>query len=159
MTNDNAPTIMPGSRVTMHYSITLHDGTVADSSYGDEPMEFVMGDGTLLEGLERALYGLAPGQQQVLQIPPQEGFGFRDPENVHTMARAEFKDDMPLAPGVIIEFATPSEVLVPGMIREVAVDTVQVDFNHPLAGHEITFKVDILAVVPADEQPNEQEQV
>ena len=156
MTDDSTASIMPGSRVLMHYSITLEEGTVADSSYDGEPLEFVMGDGTLLEGLERALYGLQAGQHQSLRIPPLEGFGFRDTDNIHPMARSEFQADMQLEPGVIIDFTTPSGASVPGMIREVAEDVVQVDFNHPLAGHEITFKVDILEVTPAIAEDFEQ---
>lgn len=141
-----APAIAPGSRVTLHYAITLEDGTVADSSYGTEPLQCVIGDGTLLSGLERALYGLTAGQHQRLRIPPAEGFGERDADNIHDLPRGDFAPEMQLAPGVIIGFATPSGAEVPGMVREVGDEMVKVDFNHPLAGHEITFDVDILAI-------------
>lgn len=131
----------------MHFSISLEDGTVAETTREDnEPIEFVMGDGTLIEGLELALYGLNPGDKQTITIEPRLAFGFHDPSNVHVMQRNEFPGDMQLKRGVIIEFNTPAGDEVPGTILEVNGDEVKVDFNHPLAGHEITFEVEILSV-------------
>jgi len=139
--------IGPGSKVRMHFSITLEDGTVAETTRDDnEPLEFVMGDGTMIEGLELALYGLKAGDTQTLNIEPKLAFGYHDPGNVHTMSRNEFPADMRLAKGVIIEFNTPAGDEVPGTIMEVGESEVKVDFNHPLAGHEITFEVEILSV-------------
>ncbi|UCE89371.1 MAG: FKBP-type peptidyl-prolyl cis-trans isomerase [Pseudomonadota bacterium] len=140
-------TIQPGSGVTMHFSLSLEDGTVADSTEGDEPLEFVMGDGTLIESLELMLYGLRAGAHQRLAIEPRDAFGYPDPENIHSMPRAEFDEDM-LAEGNIISFSTPSGEEVPGAIREVRDEEVVVDFNHPLAGHTVTFAVEILEVSP-----------
>ncbi|GMR08130.1 MAG: peptidylprolyl isomerase [Gammaproteobacteria bacterium] len=138
-------TIQPGSQVVMHYSIILEDGTIADTSE-DEPIEFVMGDGTLIEGLELALYGLKEGDTQSLQIDPHNAFGFPDEENVHHMPREDFDVKMDLDSGLIIEFTTPSGDAVPGAIIEVKDKDIVVDFNHPLAGHTITFNVEILDV-------------
>ena len=144
------PVIGPGSKVCMHFSITLEDGTVAETTrYDNEPLEFVMGDGTMIEGLELALYGLKAGDKQTLTIEPKLTFGYHDPGNVHTMARSEFPADMQLAKGVVIEFNTPAGDEVPGTVMGVGENEVEVDFNHPLAGHEITFEVEILSVEPA----------
>lgn len=144
-------TISPGSKVSMHFTITLEDGTVADTSEGEEPLTFVMGDGTLVEGLELALYGLHEGEIQSLRIGPENGYGFPDPANVHMLDRADFPADMALERGMIIEFDTPSGDSFPGMIMEVGEEKVTVDFNHPLAGHEILFDVEILAIEAGDE--------
>jgi len=131
----------------MHFSISLEDGTIAETTRDDnEPLEFVMGDGTMIEGLELALYGLKAGDKQTLTIEPKLAFGYHDPGNVHTMPRTEFPSDMQLAKGVIIEFNTPAGDEVPGTIMEVGDSEVKVDFNHPLAGHDITFEVEILSV-------------
>ena len=111
MINESAPQakIGPGSKVCMHFSITLEDGTVAATTRDDnEPLEFVMGDGTMIQGLELALYGLKAGERQTLKIEPKLAFGFPDPENVHVLPRAEFPEEMPLSRGVIIEFNTPA---------------------------------------------------
>ena len=138
--------IVPGSNVQMHYSLRLEDGTLVESSYGAEPVEFEMGDGTLINGLERALYGLATGAQQSIRISPKEGYGERDEQRIHLLPRANFDVDMPVDAGTIISFEMPSGEEVPGMIIAADNETVQVDFNHPLAGHEVIFEVDVLAV-------------
>ena len=72
----DALTIGPGSEVLMHFTLSLADGTVADSTRDGEPLRFVMGDGTLIEGLELVLYGLKAGDRQCLSIVPRDGFGF-----------------------------------------------------------------------------------
>ena len=143
-----ALTIGPGCRVTMHFTITLEDGTVADTSREGEPLTFTMGDGSLIEGLELALYGLKAGDRQVVTMDPREAFGFPDPDNVHHLPRGEFPADMPPEEGQIVSFSTPSGEEIPGAIVEVGEDEVTVDFNHPLAGHEIVFDTEIIAIQP-----------
>lgn len=140
--------IEPGSEVVMHFTLTLKDGTVADTSREGDPLRFTMGDGSLIKGLELALYGLKEGDMQVLGIDPQNAFGFPDESNIHDMPRSDFPADMELEAGLIIEFSTPSGEAVPGAILEVGDTTVKVDFNHPLAGHEITFDVEIISIDP-----------
>jgi FKBP-type peptidyl-prolyl cis-trans isomerase SlpA len=149
MADVEALTIGPGCEVTMHFQLTLEDGTVADSTIGHDPIQFVMGDGSLIEGLELALYGLKVGDKQVLSIEPREAFGFPDAENIHEMSRSEFPKEMNIEEGMIIEFDTPSGERVPGALKEIKGDTVVVDFNHPLAGHEITFDVEIIDIKAA----------
>jgi FKBP-type peptidyl-prolyl cis-trans isomerase SlpA len=144
--------ISPGSSVTLHLSLTLEDGTVADSTFGEEPFTFIMGDGTLVRGLELALYGLYPGNTQRLELTAEQAFGPRDPQHVHRMPRAAFADDMELAPGVIVGFETPEGDELAGAVLELDADSVTVDFNHPLAGHSIIFEVEIIDVVPGEEE-------
>ena len=143
-----ALTIGPGSEVLMHFSLSLADGTVADSTREGEPLRFVMGDGTLIEGLELVLYGLKKGDRQCLSIEPRDAFGFPDEDNIHTLPRSEFPADMQVEVGMIIGFSTPSGEEVPGAIQEIKDDEIVVDFNHPLAGHEVIFDVEILEVKP-----------
>lgn len=140
--------IGPGCRVRLHFSILLEDGTTVDSTEGGDPWEVAMGDGTLAQGLELAIYGLSAGDRQSIRIGPREGFGFPEEDRVHILDRAEFPNDMDLREGVIVGFSTPAGDDVPGAILAVEEDKVTVDFNHPLAGHEIVFDVEILAVEP-----------
>lgn len=142
-----------GSEVEIDFTIRLEDGTVAETTVDDEPLYFVMGDGTLVDGLELALYGLQAGDRQSLRIGPENAYGYPDPINVHPMPRADFPPDMVLQRGLIIEFTTPAGDEIPGMITEVGEQQVTVDFNHPLAGHEITFEVEILSVRAGEELP------
>lgn len=142
--------IQPGSRVTLHLSITLADGTVVENTFDDEPLEFVIGDGTLIDNLELALYGMRKGERQSLRLWPDQAYGERVPDNIHAIPRERFPDEMSLEAGTIVGFSTPDGDEVPGSVVEVADSDVQVDFNHPLAGHAIVFACEILAVAPPE---------
>ena len=143
--------ISPGSTVTLHLSLALEDGTVAESTFDDEPLTFTMGDGTLVEGLELGLYGLKAGATQRPVLQPQQAFGLHDPDKLHQLARADFSPQLQLEPGVIIGFDTPSGEELSGTIISLTDETVIVDFNHPLAGRVVVFEVEIVSVVPAQE--------
>ncbi|AHE97083.1 FKBP-type peptidyl-prolyl cis-trans isomerase [Thioalkalivibrio paradoxus] len=144
--------VTPGSRVTLHYRLVLEQGFVADRS-GDEPLEFVLGDGTLEPGLERHLIGLEAGERREIAIAPGTVFPFAVKAAVQVLERAAFPADMPLEPGMIYEFNTPAGDAVPGRIKAVESDAVTVDFNHPLAGQPFTFEVEIVSVEPAAADP------
>ena len=141
--------ISPGSTVTLHLSLTLQDGTVAESTFEDEPLTFTMGDGTLVAGLELGLYGLRPGTTQRLELYPEQAFGLRDPGKVHELPRADFAVEL-LEPGNIIGFDTPAGEELSGTVITVGDATVEVDFNHPLAGRVVIFDVEIIDVVLAE---------
>lgn len=150
MADIEALTIGAGCQVSMFFTLSLEDGTVADATENNEPFTFTMGDGALIEGLEYMLYGLKVGDKQCLSIEPQDAFGFSDIENIHTLPRDTFADDLPTDPGTVIEFETPSGEKVPGTIEVVKDDEVIVDFNHPLAGHTLMFAVEIVDIKPAE---------
>lgn len=137
-----------GSRVRMHYTIALEDGTVADSTFGEEPLDFVMGDGTLQHGLEQALSGLSAGERHTVRLDPWHAFGYADPEAVHILPRTDFPPDLDLTPGNVVGFTTPAGEELPGIVKALDEETVTIDFSHPLAGHDITFTVEILTVEP-----------
>ncbi len=135
-----------GSRVTMHFALRLVDGTIADSSFDEEPVSFVVGDGTLDKGLELALIGLKAGDQQTLTLMPGQAFGTRDQAALQWVERDRFPSDIELEPGQIIGFSGEGGVDVAGAVLEIEPQRVRVDFNHPLAGREIEFEVEILSV-------------
>lgn len=151
-------TIGPGTVVTMHFKVTFKDGMVADASEEGEPMTFTMGDGSLISGLEMSITGLKAGDKQSIEIDPLNAFGYSDPDNVHHLPRNEFADDLPVELGTIISFSTPSGDEIPGMIKAVKDDVVTVDFNHPLAGHDIIFDVDIVDIQPPASKPDDAQQ-
>ncbi len=142
----NSPEIAPASRVTLHLSLALIDGTEALSTFGEEPFSFVMGDGSLPEGLELALYGLRPGDEQTLRLTPEQAYGRHDDALVRELPRGDFPEDMDPAPGQAIHFTTPAGEETAGRVLEAGPDRVRVDFNHPLAGQELVFRVHILQV-------------
>ena len=139
------------STVTLHLSLMLEDGTVAESTFDDEPLTFTMGDGTLVRGLELGLYGLRPGDKQRLMLRPEQAFGMRDPGKVHHLSRADFGTDIELQPGLIVGFETLAGEELPGTVLSLDDDSVVVDFNHPLAGRNIIFDVEIIDVLPAEQ--------
>ena len=141
--------ISPESTVTLHLSLSLEDGTVAESTFEDQPLTFTLGDGTLAEGLELGLYGLKAGDKQRLVLAPEQAFGLHDPGKLHQLARSEFSAELELEAGVIIGFDTPAGEELSGTIISLAEETVEIDFNHPLAGRVVVFDVDIITVVPA----------
>ena len=142
--------ISPGSTITLHLSLTLQDGTVAETTFDDEPLTLTMGDGSLAAGLELGLYGLRPGNTQRLELYPEQAFGLHDPEKVHQLPRADFDAKLVLEPGSIIGFDAPGGEELSGTILAVDDATVEVDFNHPLAGRVVIFDVEIMDVVLAE---------
>ncbi len=139
--------IGPGCGVVMHFTLSLADGSVVETSRQGEPLRFTLGDETLIQGLEQVLHGHRAGEHLCRTLQPQEAFGLGDPHNSHTLARSDFPAALSLEPGVVIGFDTPSGENVPGTIQAVEGDAVVVDFNHPLAGREVTFDVEIVAVI------------
>lgn len=138
--------IGPGVRVVLHIRVTLDDGMVAESTFDGEPVCFVVGDGTLIEGLERTLHGLRAGDRRHFRLGPEDAYGFSEPEAVHVLPRSDFPVNMELTPGLLIAFDTPSGESVPGMVLSVTDEGVEVDFNHPLAGRALDVEVEVLEI-------------
>jgi FKBP-type peptidyl-prolyl cis-trans isomerase SlpA len=138
--------IAPGSEVTLHLSLSTTDGFEALSTFGEAPETLIMGDGTLSEGLELALYGLKPGDVQTLTLTADQAFGQWDKTNIHRLPRHDFMSEEELEPGLVIGFSAGEGEELAGTILEVDQQTVMVDFNHPLAGREVVFRVEILEV-------------
>jgi FKBP-type peptidyl-prolyl cis-trans isomerase SlpA len=139
----------PGTEVTLHFALSLEDGSLIDSNFESEPVTFVMGDGNLLPGFEEVLVGLQAGDERSFVIPPEKGFGVHNPVNIQEFPRKQFPEDMELAEGLVLSFADAQQNELPGVVRAFDGDTVTVDFNHPLAGRDIAFKVRIIDVNPA----------
>jgi FKBP-type peptidyl-prolyl cis-trans isomerase SlpA len=140
--------IQSGSRVTLHYTLFLADETVVDSTREGEPITFIAGSGALIEMLECQLIGLHSGEQRRFEISAAESLLPTDAEAVQVMARSDFPVDMVLETGQVLGFVMPSGDEVPGLIMSVSDTEVVVDFSHPLAGRDLIFDVEILAVEP-----------
>ena len=138
--------IVPGSAVTLHFSLALTDGTEAISTFGEEPLSFHVGDHTFQPTLELALYGLKAGDEQTLTLTPEQAYGAPDPGLLQQMPLSDFGEDMQPEPDQVISFALPGGEQTMGVVREVGDTHATVDFNHPLAGHEVIFRVQILEV-------------
>ncbi len=134
----------------LNFSVSLEDGSEVDSNFGGEPVSFVVGDGNLLPGFERVLMGMEPGQRHVFTVSPEDAFGQPNDNNVQTVARDHFDDDVALEIGLVFSFADAAGGELPGLIVAFDEDEVTVDFNHPLAGRRILFDVQVHRVEPAE---------
>ena len=138
-----------GSRVTLHFTLSMASGLVIDNTDPNEPMTLVIGQGDIAPGLEKYLMGLGSGEQRHVDIPAGEVYGAAGQEALHRFARSDFPADLLLQPGQVIGFTLPSGEEVPALVVTVEDDRVQVDLSHPLAGHDLVFDVDILSLDPA----------
>lgn len=134
------------SKVTLHFSLALDNGDLVDSTFDKAPATFVMGDGSLLPGFEEQLLGLFPSDKKTAVIEPAKAFGARNPENIQQFKRKDFADDAQMKPGTMFSFADAAGNELPGVLDRLEGDKVFIDFNHPLAGRNITFTVEIIDV-------------
>jgi FKBP-type peptidyl-prolyl cis-trans isomerase SlpA len=143
--------IQAGSKVELHFSVSIENGIEIDNTRGrDEPVSLVIGDGNLLEGFEKALFGLRAGDRRTVHLPPEDAFGQWNPENIQIFDTVKF-EQRPII-GHMIEFEDKAKASLFGVVKSVNEDTTEIDFNHPLAGKNITFEVEIFKVTPAGQQ-------
>ncbi len=136
----NADTI-----VSFHYTLTDAAGEVLDTSRGREPVSYLHGHGQIFPGLERQLAGLAAGARTTLVVPAAEGYGERRPELTVSVRRDQFPDDAELTIGSqVISQGTQNPMVF--TIAGVEGDTVLLDGNHPLAGKDLHFDVEVIHV-------------
>ena len=128
-----------------HMNILLSDGSTADSTKASgKPARLNIGDGSLSPAFEAELANLSTGDNHKFTLAPEDAFGPVNPDAIHYLDKSRFPADMTLEAGVIVSFAGPGGVEIPGIVREVAGDSVTVDLNHPLAGQAVTFELDVL---------------
>jgi len=142
--------VSEGTRVFLNFSVSLEDGSEVDSNFGGEAVDFVVGDGSLLPGFERALFGMKAGQRQVFTIQPEDAFGQPNDNNVQVIPTEQFDDDIELEIGLVFSFADASGGELPGLVVSFDEEEVTIDFNHPLAGRTILFDVQVHRVEAAE---------
>jgi FKBP-type peptidyl-prolyl cis-trans isomerase 2 len=142
--------LAPGRAVELHLEIRFQDGFVALSTFDAEPIACTIGDGTLTAALESTLLGLAPDSETYVVAHGSEVFSPYDDSNIHWMERRDFPPDIEPASGLVVAFQTPGGHETSGIIRALDADRVQVDFNHPFAGHSLTIRVRVLSVTEPD---------
>ncbi len=139
-------TVANGSTVTFHYKGTLTDGTEFDSSYNrNEPMTATTGQGNLIAGFETALTGMTAGETKTFTVECDDAYGQPSPEAVTTLERTVFPDDFLFETGMTVPLQGPNGQVI-ATLTEINDTTVTADLNHPLAGQDLTFEIEVLTV-------------
>ena len=138
-----------GDTVRINYTGRLTDGTEFDSSAGREPLQFTLGQGQVIPGLEAHIEGMEPGTRSTVTIPPEAAYGPRRPEAIQTVDRASVPAGIEIEVGTQLQARTSDGATMPITVVEVDEKSVKVDANHPLAGRELVFDVELVDVVKA----------
>ena len=136
-----------GDTVRIHYTGTLQDGSTFDSSAGRDPLEFTLGAGQVIPGFDKAVDGMSTGEEKTVEIPCDEAYGPHDPNGRQDFPRANVPDDVPLEIGTRLQLSTPTGQPVMVTVADVSDETVVLDANHPLAGQDLTFKIELVEIV------------
>jgi peptidylprolyl isomerase len=135
-----------GDTVRVHYTGSLDDGSVFDSSAGREPLEFTLGDSAVIPGFEQAIAGMAPGEAKSVTIPAAAAYGDRREELVVRVPREQLPEGMDPTAGQQLQMTHPGGVALVTVLGTDA-ESVTLDANHPLAGQELRFDLRLVEIV------------
>lgn len=130
--------------VSIHYTLTNNTGTVIDSSAGHEPLSYIQGLGHLIPGMEEGLEGKEAGEKFTIKVSPEKGYGVRNEEMVQQVPLSAF-GGQDIKPGMEFEAGSDEQRFIV-TITEIGAETVTVDGNHPLAGVELNFDIEVMNV-------------
>ena len=136
-----------GNTVKVHYTGTLEDENVFDSSRERDPLEFIIGDGQMIPGFENAVTGMSVGDTKTVKIPANEAYGVHREELVVKIDRAQFPDNIVPIAGLQLSLKSPDGKIVNAVITSVEGDSVSLDANHPLAGKDLTFDIELMEIL------------
>jgi peptidylprolyl isomerase len=134
------------SNVKVHYTGKLADGTVFDDSRGREPLEVQLGQSLVIPGFEAAIVGMSIGESKTVTIPPEAAYGPRHDEMIQQVPKDKLPEGLELQVGLQLEARSPEGQSIPVLITEVNEADVTLDANHPLAGKELTFEIELMEV-------------
>lgn len=138
--------IKQGDTVRIHYTGTLLDGNTFDSSEGRDPLQFEVGSGQIIPGLDQALPGMAVGEKKRVEIACVDAYGPLNPEARQAIPREGIPDDIPVDLGTQLQMQAPDGRIIPVTVVEVTEATVTLDANHPLAGQDLVFDIEIVSI-------------
>jgi peptidylprolyl isomerase len=138
--------VKSGDTVRIHYTGTLADGSTFDSSEGRDPLEFTVGSGQIIPGLDKEIPGMAVGDKKTVTIAPAEAYGDSHPDAIQSIPRSNVPPEIPLEVGLQLQMQSPSGQVVPVTVVEIGADEVTLDANHPLAGKELTFAFELVSI-------------
>ncbi len=137
-----------GDTVTVHYTGTLKDGSVFDTSENQEPLNFTLGKNEMIPGFENAIIGLSKGESKTFTLTPDEAYGEQDDEMILNMPRSEFPPEIDPEVGMVLKVTNEDEEEDTHlMVTELTDEMITLDGNHPLAGESLTFEINIVEIV------------
>ncbi len=137
-----------GDTVKVHYHGTLDDGTVFDSSHERDPLSFTIGQGEIIPGLENAVQGMNQGDTKSVSIPPEEAYGSRQEENMLQVNQTDIPEEINPEEGMVLQVKTQDGQSRNVTVAEVTEEAVTLDGNHPLAGENLNFEINLVEVQP-----------
>lgn len=135
-----------GDTVHVHYTGTLNDGQEFDSSREREPLEFTIGSGQVIAGFNEAVTGMAVGDSKSVTIPADQAYGVHNPDMVQAVPRNAIPPDIEMQVGLILSARSPEGQNVNFKVVDFDAEKVTVDGNHPLAGEDLTFALELVAI-------------
>ena len=136
-----------GDTVKIHYTGKLKDDTVFDSSLERDPLQFTIGIGEMMPGLEEAVLGMSPGESKTATIPADKAYGPRLKENITKVSRKQFPKDSPPEAGQRLTLQGPEGQTKVVLVTEVSKKQVTLDTNHPLAGEDLVFEIELIEII------------
>lgn len=135
-----------GDTVKVHYTGKLEDGTVFDSSVNREPLEFAIGTGSLIPGFEQAVIGMTPGESKTERIVAEQAYGEHREDMVLVVDRQQMPEDMQVGVGQQLQIRQQTGQTIPVVVTDVSDSQITLDANHPLAGEDLTFDIQLLEI-------------
>ena len=136
-----------GDKVKVHYTGTLEDGTVFDSSEGREPIEFTIAAGMMIPGFDNGVRGMQIGEKRSITISPADAYGLPRDDMIIVVPKSQFPPEMEYTVGQELTLQTADGRPIRFTVLEIREDSVQVDMNHPLAGETLIFNVEMVEII------------
>lgn len=139
--------VKKGDKVKVHYHGKLTNGETFDSSSGREPLEFEVGSGSVIKGFDDGVSGMKVGEKKTINIPVDEAYGPRSEDMLIEFPKDRLPNDMELEEGMQLMMSNGSGQNIPVIITEIKDDSVVLDANHPLAGENLVFDIELVEIV------------
>jgi len=136
-----------GERVKIHYTGRREDGTIFDTSKEDVPVEFIIGEGGIISGIEKGVIGMAVGDQKTITVPPKDGFGPTKKELIKVVRKSDFPKNLTPTIGLQVQLRKPDGDIIDANVVDIEENSVFLNANHPLAGQTLKLDVELIEIM------------
>lgn len=135
-----------GDTVSVEYTGKLETGETFDSSKGKDPLKFEIGANQVIKGFENGITGMKVGEEKDIKVKPTEGYGERNENYIKELPKSSVPKDLELKKGMLLIFKREDGLRMPAAVAEINEDNIKVDFNHPLSGKILNFKIKLVDI-------------